>query len=96
MQRLREEFVSAGKPGDFDALKSCLLAARGAIDYGAIARRLGASEATARVAVHRLRKRFREVYREEISQTLTDGEDVDGEIRHLATALARGQSEPMP
>jgi RNA polymerase sigma-70 factor (ECF subfamily) len=41
------------------------------------------------VAVHRLRKRFREIYREEISQTLTKDEDVDTELQHLAAALAR-------
>jgi len=46
------------------------------------------NEGAARVAVHRLRKRFREIYREEISQTLTDGDDLDAELRHLAAALA--------
>ena len=52
--------------------------------------RLGSSEGTARVAVHRLRKRFREIYREEITQTLADREDLDTELRHLAGALAKG------
>jgi RNA polymerase sigma-70 factor (ECF subfamily) len=46
------------------------------------------NEGAARVAVHRLRKRFREIYREEISQTLSDQADVAGELRHLAAALA--------
>jgi RNA polymerase sigma-70 factor (ECF subfamily) len=54
-----------------------------------MASRLGLNEGAARVAVHRLRKRFREVYREEITQTLADGADLDGELRHLAAALAR-------
>jgi RNA polymerase sigma-70 factor (ECF subfamily) len=89
VNRLRGEFAVAGKAGDFDALKSCLMAERGAIDYAAVAKRLGVNEGAARVAVHRLRKRFREVYREEISQTLADGADLDGELRHLAAALAR-------
>ncbi|MBI5818765.1 MAG: sigma-70 family RNA polymerase sigma factor [Verrucomicrobia bacterium] len=88
--RLQAEFAAAGKPGDFEALKGCLMAGRGAIDYPAVARRLGIHEGAARVAVHRLRKRFREVYREEISQTLTDGADVEDELRHLAAALAQG------
>jgi RNA polymerase sigma-70 factor (ECF subfamily) len=87
--RLREEFAAAGRAGDFEALKSCLMAERGAIDYTAVAKRLGVNAGAARVAVHRLRKRFREVYREEISQTLADGTDLDGELRHLAAALAR-------
>ena len=88
VNRLQAEFVAAGKPGDFEALKDCLMAARGAIDYPAVAASLGLNEGAARVAVHRLRKRFREVYREEISQTLADGSDLDGELRHLAAALA--------
>jgi len=89
VNRLREEFVVAGKADDFEALKNCLMAERGAIDYAGMAARLGISEGAARVAVHRLRKRFREVYREEISQTLAEGTDLDGEMRHLAAALAR-------
>jgi RNA polymerase sigma-70 factor (ECF subfamily) len=89
VNRLRAEFAAAGRPGDFDALKNWLLAERGATDYAALAQRLGGNEGAARVAVHRLRKRFREIYREEISQTLADGADVDTELRHLAAALAR-------
>lgn len=88
-QRLRAEFAAAGRPGDYDALKDCLLAERGGIDYAAVAKRLGANEGATRVAVHRLRKRFRQIYREEISQTLTAEADVEAELRHLAAALAR-------
>src|SRR5579862_4902707 len=87
VKRLQAEFAAANKSGDFEALKGCLMAARGAIDYAEVASRLGLSEGAARVAVHRLRKRFREVYREEISQTLTSSTDVEGELRHLAAAL---------
>lgn len=89
VSRLREEFAAAGKANDFLALKTCLTAERGAIDYASVAEQLGVNEGAARVAVHRLRKRFREVYREEIAQTLADGTDADGEMRHLAAALAR-------
>jgi len=89
VNRLRQEFAVAGEAGDFDALKTCLMAERGTIDYAAVAKQLGVNEGAARVAVHRLRKRFREIYREEISQTLADGADLDGELRHLAAALAR-------
>jgi hypothetical protein len=65
------------------------MAGRGAIDYAAVAQQLAVNEGAARVSVHRLRKRFRAIYREEISQTLAAGEDVDDELRHLAAALAR-------
>lgn len=87
--RLQAEFAGAGKSSDFGTLKNCLTADRGDIDYAAVGRELGVNEGAARVAVHRLRKRFREIYREEISQTLADGEDLDAELRHLAAALAR-------
>jgi RNA polymerase sigma-70 factor (ECF subfamily) len=88
IDRLRAEFAAAGKPGDFEALKDSLTADHGAIDYPAVAARLGLSEGAVRVAVHRLRKRFRQIYREEISQTLSDGADLDAELRHLASALS--------
>jgi RNA polymerase sigma factor (sigma-70 family) len=89
VNRLRDEFAAAGRPEDFEALKGSLLAGRGTIDYAATAHRLGSNEGAARVAVHRLRKRFREIYREEISQTLANGADLDAELHHLAAALAR-------
>jgi RNA polymerase sigma factor (sigma-70 family) len=85
---LRDEFSAAGRAEDFEVLKNCLLAGRGSIDYAGVAQKLGVNAGAARVAVHRLRKRFREIYREEISQTLADGADLDAELRHLAAALA--------
>lgn len=88
-QRLRGEFAQLGKASDFQVLKPCLMAARGAVDYAEVADRLHTNEGAARVAVHRLRKRFREVYREEISHTLAEGANLDEELRHLAAALAR-------
>ena len=89
VERLQTEFAAAGKPADFDALKDCLMAARGTIDYAALAAKLGVNEGAERVAAHRLRKRFREIYREEIAQTLADGADVDAELRHMAAIPAR-------
>ena len=89
VNRLRAEFTSAGKSEEFELLKNCLLADRRAVDYDGVAKQLGVQEGAARVAVHRLRKRFREIYREEISQTLAEGEDLETEVQHLAAALAR-------
>lgn len=89
VNRLRAEFTSSGKAGDYDAMKNCLMALRGTIDYATVAARLGVNESAARVAVHRLRRRFREVYREEIAQTLAGGADLEAEMGHLAAALAR-------
>jgi len=89
LQRLESEFAAAGKAGDFAVLKSCLAAEHGTIDYEAVAAKVGLSQDAARVAVHRLRKRFREVYREEIAHTLPDAADLEAELRHLAAALAQ-------
>jgi RNA polymerase sigma-70 factor (ECF subfamily) len=87
--RLRVEFARAGKPDEFEMLKGSLIAVRGSIDYETLSKRLGVNEGAARVAVHRLRKRFRAIYREEIAQTLAAGADLDAEMRHLAAALAK-------
>jgi RNA polymerase sigma factor (sigma-70 family) len=89
MARLQSEFASAGRSNDFAVLKNFLTISHAAIDHRSAAARLNISEANARVMVHRLRKRFRELYREEILQTLPDGADLDAELRHLANALAR-------
>jgi RNA polymerase sigma factor (sigma-70 family) len=88
VKKLQLEFTAAGKAADFEALKGCLMAEHGGIDYDGLAKQLGVNPGAARVAAHRLRKRFREIYREEISQTLTEGADLEGELRHLAAALA--------
>jgi RNA polymerase sigma factor (sigma-70 family) len=88
LNKLQSEFAAAGRSADYANLKSCLMAEHGAIDYAAIAQQLGVNAGAARVAVHRLRKRFRQLFREEISRTLADGTDLEGELRHLAAALA--------
>jgi DNA-directed RNA polymerase specialized sigma24 family protein len=87
INRLREEFAAAGKAADFEILKHCLPVGSGPADYAAIAGKLGVNEGAARVAAHRVRKRFRQIYREEISRTLADDADLEAELRHLAGAL---------
>jgi RNA polymerase sigma factor (sigma-70 family) len=89
MERLHCEFIAAHRADDFAVLKDFLAVSHGAIDYRSAAARLNISEGNARVSVHRLRKRFRELYREEISQTLPADADLESELRHLANALAR-------
>jgi RNA polymerase sigma factor (sigma-70 family) len=88
MRRLREEFVRAGKAAEFERLKVFLTADKASIGYADVARDLGVSEGAARVAVHRLRRRFREVFREEVAHTVAAAEDVEEELRHLLAALA--------
>lgn len=88
MTRLREEFATGGKVAEFERLKACLTAERGEISYADIAAALGLSEASARVAVHRLRKRFREIFREEIAHTVSRAADIEEEVRYLMSVLA--------
>lgn len=87
MARLRGEFDTAGRPSDFDRLKGWLTASRGEIAYAQVAAALGVSEGAARVAVHRMRKRFREIFREEIARTVATDAEVEDEVRHLLRAL---------
>lgn len=83
---LRRLETEAGK--DFAVLKDCLTAGRGDIDYPSLAAQLGINEGAARVAVHRLRKRYRAVIREEVVRTVAEERDVDPEMRTLMEALA--------
>jgi RNA polymerase sigma factor (sigma-70 family) len=88
MTRLRAEFERAGKTAEFERLKSFLTADKHEIPCPAVAAELGMGEGALRVAVHRLRKRYRELFREEIAHTLAEGENVDAELRHLLTVLS--------
>jgi RNA polymerase sigma-70 factor (ECF subfamily) len=85
---LREEFVASRRALEFERLKVCLTAERGEISYAEIAAALGMSESTARVAVHRLRKRFREIFREEIAHTVSSPDEIEEEVRYLMSVLA--------
>jgi RNA polymerase sigma-70 factor (ECF subfamily) len=87
--QLREEFDAAGKSGEYAILKDYLTADRGGIPYHALAQRLHTTPGTARVAVHRLRKRFRELFRAEITATVAREEDIEDELRQLLGALGR-------
>jgi RNA polymerase sigma-70 factor (ECF subfamily) len=89
MARLRAEFGQAGKAREFAQLKMFLTTARKEIPYTEAAAATGLSEGAARVAVHRLRKRYRELFREEIARTVADPGEVDAELRHLIAVLAR-------
>ena len=88
LARLRADYAAAGKTAEFDLLKGVLIAERGGIAYSDLAAALGLSEATARVAVHRLRKRFRELFRAAVAETVSAPEDVEEELRYLVGLLA--------
>lgn len=85
---LQEEFTTAGKADQFDTLKPWLMGEAPSMSQADAARQLGLSEGAVKVVIHRLRKRFRDAVRTEISQTLRDPSLVDEELRHLIEALA--------
>lgn len=89
IERLQKECVADGKAKLFEQLKIFLMAGKGESAQGDVARTLGMEEGAVRVAVHRLRKRYRVLLRDEISQTLTDESQVDEEMRALFGAFAR-------
>lgn len=86
VERLRNEFVQHGRPEHFERLKVFLLGQSDA-PYATLAREMNTSEGALKVAIHRLRKRYRELFRQEIADTVTDPAEVESELRYLAAAL---------
>jgi RNA polymerase sigma-70 factor (ECF subfamily) len=86
VEKLRSEFVQRGRPEHFERLKVFLLGQSDA-PYAAVAQELNTSEGSLKVGIHRLRKRYRELFRQEIADTVADPADVESELRHLAAVL---------
>jgi DNA-directed RNA polymerase specialized sigma24 family protein len=85
MNRLRSEYRESGREEAFEHLKEFLTAADES-SFARLAPLIGRSEGSARVAVHRMRGRFRELFRQELAETVTP-EKVEEELRHLRTIL---------
>lgn len=86
--RLQAECAADGKAKLFEQLKIFLTAGGGESAQGGVAQALGMEEGAVRVAIHRLRKRYRALLREEIAQTLADESQVDAEMQALFGAFA--------
>jgi RNA polymerase sigma-70 factor (ECF subfamily) len=84
LRRLREEYEAVGKGETFRRLQGHLTGADSPGDD------TGVSPGSRRVAVHRLRRRLGSLLRDEVSQTVADPADVDGELRSLLEAAGRG------
>jgi len=87
MARLQAEAVKTNKMKSFERLKSYLIADKDSAPYHRAADELDITEGAVRIAVHRLRRRYRELLRDEIAQTVTSDDQIDEEIRDLFTAL---------
>lgn len=88
MERLGADYAAAGKRELFDQLKPLLLTEGSGESYRRAAGPLGLSEGAVKVAVHRLRQRFREAVRAEIAQTVATPAEVDEELRCLMAAMS--------
>lgn len=87
LDRLREEWEGKDETRRFEDLKGFLVDPRGSVPFAEAAARAGVSEASLKWAVHKLRRRYRELVREEIAHTVSDAAEIDDEIRHLFSVL---------
>ena len=86
--RLRDEHHGGGKGDLYEQLKPFLMMGKAEVPYARAAAELNMSEGAVRVSVHRLRRRYRELLREEITQTLANPEQAEEEMQALFSALA--------
>lgn len=84
LQRLESEYVASGKAAQFAAMKPYLTGDQGRATFAQLATQLGSTEGAARVAVHRLRQRYHELFRTEVAQTVTSAAELEEELRHIA------------
>lgn len=87
LEDLREEYAASGKERVFVRLKDYLTEREDAGTYADAARGLGMTEGAVKVAVHRLRRRYREAMRRRVAETVGSAEEIDDEIRHLIHTL---------
>jgi RNA polymerase sigma-70 factor (ECF subfamily) len=86
---LRREFTAVGKEPEFHILKQYLAGPAAGVSYARAAHSLRMTEGAVRVAVHRMRKRYLELLRKEIGQTVSSASEIDDEIRCLFDNLGR-------
>lgn len=87
IEQLQAECATEGKTKLFEQLKVFLAAGKSETAQSEVAKALGMEEGAVRVAVHRLRKRYRQLLRDEIANTLSDPAMVDEEMRALFGAF---------
>ena len=89
VQRLHREYEARGQEALFLGLRFSITGDESAVPYDELAAGLGMSEQAVRVAVHRLRQRYRRVLREEIVQTVAEESEAEAELSDLRRILAR-------
>lgn len=87
VERLRQEYANSGKTAVYETLQECLSAPTARQSYAPAAAKLNLSEGAVKVAVHRLRRRYGQLLREEIAHTVSGVTDIDEELRYLFSVL---------
>jgi len=87
MAKLRIEFAATAKAQYFDRLQPLLIGDPVPGHYDTLAAELGSSPGALRVALHRMRRRYRDLLRAEIAETVSTLDEIDEEIRFLLKAL---------
>jgi RNA polymerase sigma-70 factor (ECF subfamily) len=88
LERLRTEFSATGNQARFDQLQPCLLGDKAGQTYATLAAAWQTTEAAVKMTVSRMRRRYRELFLEEIAQTVSAPEEIQAEVRYLRTVLA--------
>jgi RNA polymerase sigma factor (sigma-70 family) len=94
LEGVRDEFAADGRSADFEKLRVFLAGPGEGASYAETAAAMGVKQEALRMAVHRLRRRYRDRLRSEIARTVAAPEEVEPEIRYLLGVLAvrRGSS----
>lgn len=89
LTRLEEEYTASGNAETFDRFKEFLTREKGATPYRQVAEKFAMTEGAVKVAVHRLRKRYRRLLEDEISQTVSSADELKEEMQQLFAAVRK-------
>ena len=95
LSRLRDDSVATGRPELFERLRD-FVAGESEDSCGEVAAQLGLTESAVRAALHRLRRRYRELVREAVAHTVADPAEIDAELRYLIAVLSESLFENSP
>jgi RNA polymerase sigma factor (sigma-70 family) len=91
LRALRAELRASGRAAFFEEVQGTLTGDAGAVPYREIADRFGMTESNVKVSIHRMRRRYGDLVRAEVAETVETEAAVDDELRYLATALGEGR-----
>jgi len=94
LAKLRQDYTNRNQSQQFDCLKP-FLTGDGETTYAAIAQQMNSTEAAVKIAIHRLRTRYRELIRAEIAHTVSSPDDVEDEIGRLFEVMAEKSGKTM-